>query len=210
MLLAFDFEGTLAASDPYIRLGEQHGTGDEIAALLDRMATGDLDYEEGLRTVASHLEGLEIADGKAALDDLRIRDDASALLAALHESDHHVAVVTDAPEWAVASCLDHVSFDVDDAITTHLPTEKGALTGDIEGSLLESGKAAELERLATEAGYSLGDTIAVGGDQRDLPMLQAAGTGVGVDPVPVVEREADLVVPSMSRLHDRLEARNVV
>jgi phosphoserine phosphatase len=210
MLVVFDFDGTLAASDPFARLGEQHGTPGAVDGVLERMWSGELDYEEGLRTITDHLEGMPGEDVEAAFDRLQIRDGASDLLAALHRNDHHVAVVSDAPEWAVGACLDPYEFDVDTVVANRLPAANGALTGRIEGPPVGEGKDAVLERLAVQQGRDLGDTIAVGDDRRDLPMLQTAGTGVGVDPDPVVEAECDLVVPTVDRLHLRLEEQHVV
>lgn len=210
MLVALDFDGTLATADPFVKLGEQHGVGERVAGLLDRMATGDLDYVEGLEAVADQLDGLPVADAEAAFEHVEIRDSASELLADLHRSDHHVAVISDAPEGAIESCLDPATFDVDTLGANRLEAVDGALTGTIDGPPIEHSKDDILGRLAVEQGRTMDETIAVGDDVRDLPMLQAAGTGIGVDPEPVVETEADLAVPTTERLRLRLDERNVV
>jgi phosphoserine phosphatase len=210
MLVAFDFDGALVGTDPFVGLAEQHGTGGEVAGVLDRMAGGDLAFEAGLRTVADHLSGLPVAEAEAAYDRLEPRPAAVELCAAVHRNDHHVAIITDAPERAVRSCLTADGLDADTVVANRLPTENDALTGDIEGLLVGGGKAEPLERLAVEQGRGLGDTVAVGDDRRDLPMLQAAGLGVGLDPVPVVADQCDRTVPSLARLRAAFAERNLV
>lgn len=210
MLVALDFDGALAVSDPYVRLGDQAGTSADVAATLDRMAAGELDSEAGLRIVADHLEGLPEADAREAFDHVQLRDGAPALLSALHDAAHHVAIVSDAPEGAIRSHLEADTFDVDTVIANRLPTSEGALDGSIEGPLVGTRKDEALEQIATAEGLALEEAVAVGDDRRDLPMLQAAETGIAIDPVPVVEDQADLTVPSVERLRLRLAEREVV
>lgn len=210
MLLAFDFDGALAESDPYVRLAEQQGESEDVAALLDRLSNDDIAFEEGLRSVADRLEGLPVSEAEAAYDHIQIRPGAADLLAALHGADHHVAIVSDAPERAIRSCLDPRDFDVDTVVANRLPTANDAFTGEIAGPLVGRRKDDALEELAAEEGFELGETIAIGDDLRDLPLLQAAGEGIAVDPIPVVEDQCDLTVPSMERLQLRFEERNLV
>ncbi|WP_248896759.1 HAD family hydrolase [Haloplanus halobius] len=210
MLVAFDFEGGIAESDPFVRLAEQHGTGDEMAAVLERLWNGDLDPETGIRSATDHLSGMPFSEAEDVFERLQIRPEASSLLSRLHAANHHVAIVTDAPELAVRYCLDPAELDVDTVIANDLPAENGAFTGDIEGPLVGRSKADALDELATGAGYAMADTVAVGDDRRDLPMLQAAGLGVGIDPVPVVDAQADLSVPSLNRLELTFEERGVL
>lgn len=210
MLFAFDFDGALVDSDPYVLLGEQAGVDDEVSGLLDRMWTGNLGFETGLEMLADELSGLPESEVEAAYDGLQLRQGAPDLLASLHEAGHDLAVVTDAPEAAVRRCIDPDELYVDEVVANRLPTENDALAGEMAGPLVGQDKAEALERLATERGVRLDRTAAVGDDLRDLPMLQAAGTGVGVDPEPTVGAEADLAVDSLDGLELRLAERDVL
>ncbi|ELZ36539.1 phosphoserine phosphatase [Halorubrum saccharovorum DSM 1137] len=210
MLVAFDFDGALAVSDPFVRLGEQHGTGNDIASLLDRMRAGDIEHEGGLRSIADHLEGLETEEVEEAFTHLQRRSGASDLLGALQRAGHHVAVISDAPEVAIRSCLEADTFDVDTVVGTRLVGEKGALTGEIEGSLLGESKDAVLKEIVAREGAEMAETVAVGDDRRDLPMIQAAATGIGVDPDTAVADQCDHVVPTIDRLQLRFEEHGIV
>ncbi|MFB6196178.1 MAG: HAD family hydrolase, partial [Haloplanus sp.] len=197
MLVALDFEGTVVESDPYVRLGEQYGTGGEIAAILEQVWTGERPASEGIRAAVDHLDGMPFPEAETVFESLQVRLGASSLLSALHAADHDVAIVSDAPELAVRYCLDPAELDVDTVVANDLPAENGAFTGEIQGPLLGRSKDDVLEELAVERGRPLDETVAIGNDQRDLPMLQAAGLGVAVDATPTVEAQSDLAVSSL-------------
>ncbi|MFB6101860.1 MAG: hypothetical protein ABEJ73_04775, partial [Haloplanus sp.] len=61
MLVAFDSDGTLVKSNPFVKLGEQRGASGEITGVLDRVSNSDITFEAGLHAVAEHLEGLQVA-----------------------------------------------------------------------------------------------------------------------------------------------------
>lgn len=209
MLVAFDYDGTLSRSDPLVLVAEHAGMSGEVVSILDRIESGRTPFVQGIRSAVNHLEGLPNDDVKAAYRDLQLRSGAGQMLGELHDAEHHVAIITDAPEGAVDAVLNPQSFDVDTVVANRLPTEHGALTGEIEGPILDRGKDAALKRLAVANNLSLSETIAAGDDRRDLPMLQAAGLGVGIDPTPTVADQCDLTVPGVNRLRLRLSERGL-
>lgn len=210
MLVVFDFDGALAVSDPFVLLGEQHGVGTDVAGILDRIRVGDIDYEDGLRTIADRLEGLPVDDVEAAYSRLQIRDGFPELAAELDRAGHDVAVVSDAPEAAIESTFGSDVLTADHVVGNRLPTDNGALTGEIEGPLVDQRKDAALKELVARTGAGMHETIAVGDDERDLPMLQAAATGVGLAPSPVVADQCDRVEPTLARLHQQFGERGLV
>jgi phosphoserine phosphatase len=72
MLIALDFGSTLARIDPFVQLAEQNGLSDDVAALLDRIASGEIGFEPGLRSVADHLDGLQDDAVENAVADVRM------------------------------------------------------------------------------------------------------------------------------------------
>lgn len=209
MLVAMDFDSTLAQSDPYVRLAQEQGQSRAVATLLDRVASDEVSFENGIRSVADHLEGLQEETVEATFADVDADPAAAKLVASLRAADHHVAIVSDAPERAIHASLDAGAVDVDSMLANRLLTADGALTGAVQGPLLGRTKAAAFEMLSTEEA-AVGETVAIGGDRRDLPMLHAADTGIGVDPTPVVDRESDHSFPSVERAHEWFEQQNVL
>lgn len=209
-LVAFDFDGTLSQSDMTVLLGEEAGVGDEVSGLLEQGRRGDLTVEDSLRQRVALLEGLQERQVETALGRLSLRPGAADLIGDLRRSGHHVAILTRSFERGVERALADAGVVADDVVANRLVVDNDALTGDLEGPLLEETKAGPLGEIATREGIDPGQAIAVGNSRMDLPMLQVAGTAVGFDPDAVVERQCDVVVTSMRRLRLYLEQHGIV
>jgi phosphoserine phosphatase len=209
MLVAFDFDGTLSTADQALLLAEEKGVPSEVASLTDRAANGDVSVEESLRERVQLLEGLPEPEAETAFDRVRLRSGASDLLADLGR-EHHVAIVTTGFERGVDHALDRAGVDVDTVVANRLPVENDALTGAVEGQLVDGSKDEALDRVAIAAGTAPEDAVAVGDDAPDLPMLQAAGRAIGFSPRPVVRPHCDRIVPSVERLRLHFEETNVL
>ena len=210
MLIAFDFDGTLSDSEMTVLLGDQCGVAAEMEAITERAMNDEIDYATSLRERAALLDGLSEADAAAAWDRVALRDGAAAVINTLREEGHAVAVLTGGFETGVETALDAAGTAVDRVVANRLPTEEGALTGAVEGPLVEGTKDDALETLAAEYGVEPAKTVAVGDGANDLPMLDAAGLAVGFDPKPAVEPACDTVVTSMAELSSVFESRALV
>lgn len=209
-LVVFDFDETLSQSDPSILLGREYDVAGEIRGLVEQGVRGDVDFATTLRQRVSLLGGMPERRVQAAIERGRLRDGAPELIADLRRSGASVAVVTGSFERGVEAALEGADVTVDHLVANRLVTENGALTGEVEGPLLEGTKDAALVELATTEGVDVERTIAVGNGVTDLPMLQLAGTAVGFDPEPVVEQYCDVVVPSMRKLRLYFEQHDIV
>lgn len=146
----------------------------------------------------------------AAFQRCKLRDSAAELITDLRRSDVRVAVVTGSFERGVETAFERAGVAVDHVVANRLVLENGAVTGDVEGPLLDGQKNEVLERLAITEGIGLGRTVAVGNGATDLSMLQVAGTAIGFTPEPVVEQYCDVVVTSIRRLRLYLEQHNII
>ena len=210
MLIAFDFDGTLSDSEMTVLLGEQCGVADEMEAITERAMNDEIDYATSLRERAALLDGLSEDAAAEAWDQVVLRDGAAAVIDALREAGHTVAILTGGFETGVEAALGAAGTSVDTIIANRLPAEAGALTGEVDGPLIEGTKDDALESLAAEYGVEMAETVAVGDGANDLPMLEVAGLAVGFEPKPAVEPACDTVVTSMQELLATLESRNVV
>jgi len=210
MLVAFDFDGTLSDSEMVVLLGEQCGVADEIDEITERAMNDEIEYAESLRQRCALLEGLDVADAQAAFQEVRLREGAPEVIDALNSAGVHTAVLTGGFERGVQAALESAGVEVDTVVANRLPVDDGALTGEVEGPLIEGTKDTALESIATDLGLDASDTVAIGDGANDLPMLEVAGLAVGFDPKPAVEDACDVVVSSMSELRTVLDQQGVL
>jgi phosphoserine phosphatase len=210
MLVAFDFDGTLSDSEMTVLLGRQCGVADDMAEITERAMNDEIDYATSLRQRAALLEGLEDERAQVAFDAVELREGAAAVVEALREAGVHVAILTGGFDRGVAAALDREGVAVDTVVANRLPVADGALTGEVEGPLVEGTKDDALEVLCAALDVPVSDTVAVGDGANDLPMLEAAGLAVGYEPKEAVAPACDEVVGSMSELRDLLEREGVL
>ncbi|MFC4448649.1 HAD family hydrolase [Halorussus aquaticus] len=218
-LVAFDFDGTLSDSEMTVLLGEQKGVADEMADITERAMNDEISYAESLRDRAALLEGLPEADAEDAFEEVYLRPDAGTVIRELNEAGVTTAILTGGFERGVEVALEREGVSVDTIVANRLPVADGeseagsasgdasgqrprALTGEVEGPLIEGTKDDALERLAGEREIDIRDTVAVGDGANDLPMLEVAGLAVGFSPKPAVRPSCDVTVSTMERLRE--------
>ncbi|WP_121820829.1 phosphoserine phosphatase SerB [Halostella salina] len=213
-VVAFDFDGTLSDSEMTVLLGQRRAVADEMAAITERAMNDEIDYATSLRERAALLDGLPEAEAAAAFDEVTLRPGAADLIAALRDAGVHVAILTGGFERGVEAALEKEGVTVDSIVANRLPMAAGdggrALTGEVEGPLIEGTKDDALESLVDDLGVELADTVAVGDGANDLPMLQVAGRAVGFVPKDAVRPHCDAVVARMDRLQRLLEEDGVL
>ncbi|MFC7140865.1 phosphoserine phosphatase SerB [Halosimplex aquaticum] len=209
-VVAFDFDGTLSDSEMTVLLGRQNGTADDMAEITERAMNDEIEYAESLRQRCALLEGLPDEQAQDAFDQVQLRPGAADVIEALREAGVYVAILTGGFERGVAAALETEGVEVDAIVANRLPVADGALTGTVEGPLIEGTKDDALEVLTAVVGADRNDTIAVGDGANDLPMLQVAGLAVGFDPKPAVAPACDTIVETMAELQEVLEAEQVL
>ena len=219
-LVAFDFDGTLSDSEMTVLLGEQFDrssgpTADgSVAARMDeitrRAMNDEIEYAESLRRRCALLEGLPIKRADEAFGRVELRPGAADVLRVFDEAGIYTAVLTGGFERGVAAALDAAGASVDTVVANRLPSADGALTGEVEGPLVEGTKDEALAELATAEGVPMVESVAVGDGANDRPMLQVAGIAVGYAPKSAVEPDCDETVDSMARLGELFERRGLV
>jgi phosphoserine phosphatase len=87
----------------------------------------------------------------------------------------------------------------------------GCLTGKVSGEIVDAAaKAKNLLNWATDHGFDVSETVAVGDGANDISMLQAAGFAVAFRPKEILRQYADLVIEgsSLKPLVELLELRS--
>lgn len=204
-VVAFDFDGTLSDSEMTVLLGDQCGVAGEMEAITERAMNDELSYAASLRSRCELLEDLPLEKAQAAFDQVRLRPGAAAVLRSLRDAGVYTAILTGGFERGVRAALDHAGVEVDAIVSNRLVDDGDALTGAVEGPLIEGTKDDALAALADERGVALAETIAVGDGANDLPMLAVAGLAVGFQPKPAVAPSCDVIVETMTELQGLFE-----
>jgi len=209
-LVAFDFDGTLSDSEMTVLLGEQCGVADRMDEITEQAMNDEIEYAESLRKRCALLEGLPEEKARTAFDQVALRPGTGGVIDALASAGVYTAILTGGFERGVESALEAEGVDVDTLVANRLPMVDGALTGEVEGPLIEGTKDDALDVLTTVVGEPMEETVAVGDGANDLPMLEAAGFAIGFSPKPAVEPACDVVVESMDGLVDVLKSEGVL
>ncbi|MFC7214690.1 phosphoserine phosphatase SerB [Saliphagus sp. GCM10025334] len=211
-IVAFDFDGTLSDSEMTVLLGDRLGVADEMAEITERAMNDEIGYAESLRSRAALLEGLERDEVEAAYANVVLREGAADLIRDLNEAGVTTAILTGGFQRGVEAALERDGVRVDHVVSNRLPLDADgeALTGDVEGPLIEGTKDDALANLAETVDVPLESTVAVGDGANDLPMLRVAGLAVGFDPKPAVEPHCDVVVTSMDGVRAELRKADIL
>jgi phosphoserine phosphatase len=210
MLVAFDFDGTLSDSEMTVLLGQQAGVAEQMASITERAMNDEIDYATSLRERAALLEDLPAEKAETAFGNVVLRPGASGVVRSLNGASHHTAILTGGFERGVERALERGEVTVDSIVANRLPMADDALTGAVEGPLIEGTKDDALRSLADTVGVEMADTVAIGDGANDLPMLEVAGLAVGFDPKPAVAPSCDVVVDSFEELRGVFEDHDVL
>ena len=209
-VVAFDFDGTLSESEMTVLLGERMDVAGEMADITERAMNDEISYAKSLRDRAALLSDLSLEAAADAYSEVTLRPGAADVIDALTEKGTYVAILTGGFEDGVQAALEREGVSVDEIVANRLPDDGTALTGAVEGPLIEGTKDDALERLADEQDADMVNTVAVGDGANDLPMLEVAGLSVGFEPKPAVEPACDVVVSDMTELHEVLAEKNAL
>jgi HAD superfamily hydrolase (TIGR01490 family) len=134
------------------------------------------------RIAGSPADALD-AVGTAVLPKLvaRVRPESRELIAMHAEKNRDTWIVSASPQVLVEPLAS--SLGMTGAIGTKGKIADGHYTGELEGPFVYGpGKAEEIERLAAEMGYDLERCYAYSDSISDLPMMEAVGHPVAVNP----------------------------
>ncbi|MBN8520560.1 MAG: phosphoserine phosphatase SerB [Alphaproteobacteria bacterium] len=185
-LFLADMDATIVTTETLDELAEHAGIGEQIAAITARAMNGDLDFHEALRERVALLDGLSVDKLKVTLDQTRISAGADILLKTLRQ--HHVpcVLVSGGFTFFTGSVADQLGFTAHHGNT--LEIKDGHLTGQVIPPILDkNSKLSYLHTYAEDYGLDLSETLAIGDGANDLPMLSAAGLGVGYRPKKILQ-----------------------
>ena len=188
-LVAFDMDSTLITEEVMDELAKRHGVGEQVVAITAEAMAGGIDFKESFRRRAELLAGMPESVLADVAKSVKLNTGAHRLLSALKHFGYKTAVLSGGFQY-VGDVLQE-ELDIDYVYANQLKVHDGAMTGEVQGEIVDAErKASLLAEIAEREGITLAQTIAIGDGANDLPMLTQAGLGVAFHAKAVVRESA--------------------
>lgn len=195
-LLLADMESTMVDFEALDELAKKAGAFDQIAKITAKAMNGEMDFRQALEERVRALKGLPVSHLEKALQTMmkKINPGAQSLVAKMKKNGAVCVLVTGGFTYFAQPLADHLGFDACHA--NSLEITGGKLTGRVEEPILD--REVKLKCLQTYCGIRgipASDVLAIGDGANDIPMLQAAGLGIGYCPKPAVSKAVLNIIP---------------
>lgn len=193
-LLIADMDATIVTTETLDELAEFAGLKDKISAITARAMAGELDFAEALHARVAMLKDLPVSALQATLDATVYSPGAETLIRVMRHAGATCVLVSGGFTFFTKAVAHHVGFNFNHG--NSLGMSDGKLTGEVTGAILDKhAKLRFLQDYSEKMGLEPAQTLAVGDGANDLPMLEAAGLGLGYQPKPLLlERLENCIV----------------
>ena len=174
-LIVMDIDSTLINQEVIDLLGEEAGVGEQVAKITERAMRGELDFKQALEERVGLLAGLD--------ESVFERTSSNAPGHTASGGFHEVAdkIVTAA--------------GIDFCLANRLEVMDGKLTGKLAANIVtKESKLIQLLDWTVECGVDMAHTVAIGDGANDIPMIQAAGTGIAFCAKPKTREAAPFAI----------------
>ncbi len=184
-LLICDMDMTIVAAETLDEVAAKLGLGDRIAAITTRAMHGEIDFNEALRERIAMLAGQPEQAFSDVAQAMEFNPGARELITAAKAAGVRTILISGGFEQVAAVAAHRLGFD--ELHCNRLEINEGKLTGGVLEPIVNADLKREvlLER-SRELAIELDDCCAIGDGANDLPMLTAAGLGIGYHPKPVL------------------------
>lgn len=185
-LFLADMDSTIVTSETLDELADEVGLKEKISKITARAMRGDLDFHEALRERVGLLKDLPASALDNTLNQTEISKGARTLLKGLKNEGVFCVLVSGGFTFFTHAISDKLNFDAHHGNVLQIENDK--LTGNVHDPILDkTAKLNFLKLYCEELSLDLSETIAIGDGANDLPMLEAAGLGIGYHPKPLLE-----------------------
>jgi len=188
-VLVADMESTIIRNELLDDLGILMGVGDRVSEITAKAMNGEIDFVSAIKQRTALLEGLPAERLAAVRQRIVFAAGARELLRTMRAHDGYAVLVSGGFRIFTRYVRERLGFDED--IGNEPEIRNGCLSGRVLEPILDrDAKLRALTRIARERGVSPEETLAVGDGANDLPMIQAAGTGIAYHAKPALAEAA--------------------
>jgi phosphoserine phosphatase len=185
-LLLADMDATIVEGETLDELAARAGLKDKIASITAQGMRGEIDFKDALKMRVALLKGLPVSALQETLHETVLCQGAKEMIAGMREARATCVLVSGGFTHFTKSIAAQCGFHHHHGNV--LEHDGEVLSGSVAEPILDKdSKLALLKSYTAQMGIDLADTIAVGDGANDLPMLAAAGIGIGYRPKPLLE-----------------------
>ncbi len=185
-LLLADMDSTIVTTETLDELAGKAGIKDQIAAITARAMNGELDFHAALRERVGLLKNLPLIALNETLDETVLCEGADIMVKTMADHGTKCVLVSGGFTFFTGAIADKTGFHHHHGNTLH--DDGTVLIGTVGDPILDKNSKLEfLKSYANDLGIDLSETVAIGDGANDLPMLLAAGLGIGYRPKPILE-----------------------
>ena len=160
-IVFFDMDRTLIDMEVIDEMARAAGVHDEVSRVTEKAMRGDVDFEDSLRQRVALMKGLGTDQLETIRDSIVISDGARDLIATLKRLGFKLGVLSGGFLYFAEHLKNELGLDF--AFANRLNIKAGALTGRVEGEVIDDAmKAKLLNRVSKEMGVLLDQTVAIG------------------------------------------------
>jgi phosphoserine phosphatase len=199
-LLLADMDSTIIQGETIDHLAEHAGVKDQIAAITKSAMEGQIDFASALRERVALLKGLPVGALQKTSDSMMITPGAWQLVRTMQKNGAESILVSGGFTFFTQAVADRVGFNHHHGNV--LKISHNRLEGLVENPILDQSSKLDLLHFhAQRLKIKPQDVLAIGDGANDIPMLKAAGLGIGFRPKEVVAKEIGNVI-----IHGNLSA----
>ena len=184
-LLLCDMDSTIVRGETLDEIAAEAGIGPAFGQITARAMRGELDFCEALRERVKLLRGLPAEALSRAAAGVRFNPGARALIRQAGRAGLRTVLVSGGFEPVVSDVAARLGFD--HYVCNRMQIRDAKLTGRVQGPVVDGqAKLAVLRQECRQLGIGPERACCVGDGANDLPMLTAAGLGVGYKAKPLL------------------------
>ena len=192
-LIVMDIDSTLINEEVIDLLGEEAGVGEQVAAITERAMRGELDFKQALEERVGLLAGLDREVFDRTFARVTFTPGALELIRTAHERGWKVGAVSGGFHEVADRIVEAAGIDY--CLANRLEVQNGKLTGKLAAEIVTRERKLEaLRSWAHELGLPMSQTVAMGDGANDIPMIQAAGTGIAFCAKPKTREAAPFAI----------------
>jgi phosphoserine phosphatase len=199
-LIFFDMDSTLVDMEIIDEMAKRAGVYREVARITEKTMRGDFDFEESLNQRIALLKGLTVEELTQIRDNIQLSEGVEELVTTLKWLGYKIGVVTGGFAFFADHLKEKLGFDY--AYSNRLEWKSGALTGKVEGKVIDAAEKARIvNQVACDEGVLLDQTVVVGDGANDTLMLGQAGLSIAYNAKKGLDRVANVALGRARMVH---------